>query len=458
MADEKKKGFDLGKSGDSAPGFDLNKEASSQPEPKKGFDLGKSGDEAPGFNLNKESAESPQLEPSKGFALGKGDKEAPSAFDLGKGDAEAAPSSAPKKEAIAEKQAGPVKDAPKAEAKAPEKEKEAAAPKKAAAEKKAEPAKAAPKADTKAPAKEKEAAAPKPAAADKKAEPAKTAPQGKAASAPKEAPAEKKSKAPMLMLGLALLLAAAYFLIPGGDGGNDIEADLGDAATPTEIQGGNEVSGMDGESNEDPVNGSESSSNDGLNTSVAGDDTDESGSEGSSSTSESSDSDDGSDLAATGEEASSNGASSEDNSMGDVASSDEAESSNTADETADEGSATESQPVTNSSSTSDGNISFAKNSTRVNVANSQINAIRTYLSENPNSNLIIEGHASSEGDRFYNIGLSRRRAQAVKDELVRGGVDADRIKVVAQGSKYPVADNSTESGRAQNRRVELKYE
>jgi outer membrane protein OmpA-like peptidoglycan-associated protein len=144
--------------------------------------------------------------------------------------------------------------------------------------------------------------------------------------------------------------------------------------------------------------------------------------------------------------------------MGDVASADGGESSNTAVETTDESSAVETQPVTNNSSTSDGNISFAKNSTRVDVSNAQVDAIRTYLSENPNSNLVIEGHASSEGDRFYNIGLSRRRAQAVKDELVRGGVDADRIKVVAQGSKYPVADNSTESGRAQNRRVELKYE
>ena len=60
---------------------------------KKGFDLGKSDDSAPGFDLNKESAA--PVEQSKGFDLGKGEEPAPSKFDLGKGQEPAA--AAPKK-------------------------------------------------------------------------------------------------------------------------------------------------------------------------------------------------------------------------------------------------------------------------------------------------------------------------------------------------------------------------
>jgi outer membrane protein OmpA-like peptidoglycan-associated protein len=51
--------------------------------------------------------------------------------------------------------------------------------------------------------------------------------------------------------------------------------------------------------------------------------------------------------------------------------------------------------------------------------------------------------------------LSQRRAKAVRDYLVAGGIDASRIETVGYGETQPVADNSTRDGRAQNRRVEL---
>lgn len=104
------------------------------------------------------------------------------------------------------------------------------------------------------------------------------------------------------------------------------------------------------------------------------------------------------------------------------------------------------------------NISFVKNSTTVSLSQPQLDAIEEYLSSNPDNRIVIEGYASSEGDYYYNIGLSRRRAQAVKKEFVLQGLDENRIIVEAKGSMNPIADNSTESGRAKNRRVEIRFE
>jgi len=67
-----------------------------------------------------------------------------------------------------------------------------------------------------------------------------------------------------------------------------------------------------------------------------------------------------------------------------------------------------------------------------------------------------EGHTDSMGDDAYNLGLSERRAQAVVDYLSTKGLTRDRFKIVAHGETQPVADNGTEEGRAQNRRVVLR--
>jgi outer membrane protein OmpA-like peptidoglycan-associated protein len=67
-----------------------------------------------------------------------------------------------------------------------------------------------------------------------------------------------------------------------------------------------------------------------------------------------------------------------------------------------------------------------------------------------------EGHTDSMGDDAYNLGLSERRAQAVVDYLATKGLTRDRFKIVAHGETQPIADNGTEEGRAQNRRVVLR--
>ena len=77
------------------------------------------------------------------------------------------------------------------------------------------------------------------------------------------------------------------------------------------------------------------------------------------------------------------------------------------------------------------------------------------MKDNPTLRVKVEGHTDSIGSDAYNQRLSEKRAQAVKDYLVREGIDPSRISTVGYGESKPVASNETESGRAQNRRAEI---
>jgi outer membrane protein OmpA-like peptidoglycan-associated protein len=90
-------------------------------------------------------------------------------------------------------------------------------------------------------------------------------------------------------------------------------------------------------------------------------------------------------------------------------------------------------------------------------AASAIDRLGKYLEGNPDSRVIIEGHTDSRGSEAYNEDLSRRRAQAVADELVTRGISSDRLEVLGRGEGYPVANNGTAEGRQQNRRVEIIF-
>ena len=79
------------------------------------------------------------------------------------------------------------------------------------------------------------------------------------------------------------------------------------------------------------------------------------------------------------------------------------------------------------------------------------------LGENPNARVRLEGHADERGSREYNIGLSERRAQAVRQMLMIQGVSAAQLSTVSFGEERPVAFGSSEEDYAQNRRVEFKY-
>jgi len=73
-------------------------------------------------------------------------------------------------------------------------------------------------------------------------------------------------------------------------------------------------------------------------------------------------------------------------------------------------------------------------------------------------NLIVEGHTDSQGSEAYNQGLSQRRADAVRDYLVKRGYPADRIQTRGMGEGSAIADNASPEGRANNRRVEIVIE
>jgi peptidoglycan-associated lipoprotein len=77
------------------------------------------------------------------------------------------------------------------------------------------------------------------------------------------------------------------------------------------------------------------------------------------------------------------------------------------------------------------------------------------LKEKPDPQVVIEGHADFRGTEDYNMKLGLRRAEAVKKELTRLGIDPDRISVTSQGESRPLIDMQTDWARAVNRRVEF---
>jgi len=77
------------------------------------------------------------------------------------------------------------------------------------------------------------------------------------------------------------------------------------------------------------------------------------------------------------------------------------------------------------------------------------------LKRNPQMKVLIEGHTDSTGAEDYNMGLSIRRAQAVKDFMVSQGIAKERLSIKGFGETQPLVSNDTKEGRAENRRVEF---
>ena len=81
--------------------------------------------------------------------------------------------------------------------------------------------------------------------------------------------------------------------------------------------------------------------------------------------------------------------------------------------------------------------------------------VQKLLTDNADLKLRIEGHTDEDGKVKDNLALSKKRAAAVKDWLVKNGVEAKRLTTEGYGSSKPVGDNKTDEGKAKNRRVEL---
>ena len=102
-------------------------------------------------------------------------------------------------------------------------------------------------------------------------------------------------------------------------------------------------------------------------------------------------------------------------------------------------------------------IFFENNSDKLKVASlSQLDELTKILNKYSEATLTIEGHTDNVGADEYNMTLSQKRAESVKNYLVQKGISTDRLISVGMGETKPIATNNTTLGKSKNRRVELK--
>jgi outer membrane protein OmpA-like peptidoglycan-associated protein len=103
-----------------------------------------------------------------------------------------------------------------------------------------------------------------------------------------------------------------------------------------------------------------------------------------------------------------------------------------------------------------GDVLFTSGTAQLNIGSSgNLGKLAGFLDAHPDRTVVIEGHTDSIGSEDYNQSLSQRRADAVKSYLIHQGVEAARLTASGKGKSAPVGDNSSATGRQQNRRVEV---
>jgi outer membrane protein OmpA-like peptidoglycan-associated protein len=88
-------------------------------------------------------------------------------------------------------------------------------------------------------------------------------------------------------------------------------------------------------------------------------------------------------------------------------------------------------------------------------ASRSIDQIASFLNENPERRVQVEGFTDSQGGDGYNLELSQRRADAVASAIIQRGIDSQRVRSLGYGEEYPVASNDNAGSRQMNRRVEI---
>jgi peptidoglycan-associated lipoprotein len=86
---------------------------------------------------------------------------------------------------------------------------------------------------------------------------------------------------------------------------------------------------------------------------------------------------------------------------------------------------------------------------------SKVTAVADYLKSNPSNAVKVEGHCDERGTDEYNRSLGERRAQAIREELVKSGVDAGRVDTVSFGRDRPVDTGHSDAAHRKNRRGEF---
>ena len=102
-------------------------------------------------------------------------------------------------------------------------------------------------------------------------------------------------------------------------------------------------------------------------------------------------------------------------------------------------------------------VNFDNNSAKVKENSmNDINKFTNFLSTYTDYSAKIVGYTSNTGNAKYNQKLSERRANSVKKIITEEGIDASRVTAVGMGEENPIADNATEAGRSENRRIEAE--
>jgi outer membrane protein OmpA-like peptidoglycan-associated protein len=103
-----------------------------------------------------------------------------------------------------------------------------------------------------------------------------------------------------------------------------------------------------------------------------------------------------------------------------------------------------------------GSVLFASNKSELlPSARARLTQVAEALASSTDRNIVVEGYTDSQGSAAYNIDLSKRRAETVRNFLVTRGLSSERTRAEGLGKESPVADNQSPEGRANNRRVEI---
>ena len=113
-------------------------------------------------------------------------------------------------------------------------------------------------------------------------------------------------------------------------------------------------------------------------------------------------------------------------------------------------------PIAKGVSTTLNNVFFGFDSYALtNNSKSELSKVVKFLILHNNITITVKGHTDNDGNENYNMALSRNRAKAVCDFMIKNGIEKSRLKYEGKGAAEPVATNNTEEGKAKNRRIEF---
>ena len=101
-------------------------------------------------------------------------------------------------------------------------------------------------------------------------------------------------------------------------------------------------------------------------------------------------------------------------------------------------------------------IKFMPNSTELYASfDTELDELADYLKENDRLEVLLKSYTDDNGTETYNIAISKKRANFIREALIKRNIAAHRIEIEALGSENPIGDNLTYEGRVANNRVDV---